>query len=791
MKRAWLVAALCAAGAVAFHAPPAGYINVTQAPCNLDNTGTTDVTAALQACIKLAYSYAIPSLPLFFPAGNYLVSDTIVLAQDNPGPDDGINVVPGRFLPLIFIGATTSLPDRPTFVLAPNSPGFDTGSGNNYKPVVHIYSTGGEGVDMNNLFKGINFDLTAPGNPSAVAISHAGAQGATVTDVTVTAGPDTFACFAGLNGAGGAHSNIACTGGRYGLWVDDSQPVPVVVGAQLINQSVSAINYFSQETLTITGLSIVVPPYATGPAITTSNQGMSLHDVQIVCAGDGSNKTAIQTSRSLYVHNAYVQGCGTVIAGQAGMPPLSLNGTCNTQTTAWLHISEWAKGVDISPYYHANVVYTPSGAGGTPIRADGGNISQVDCIPTGTPGGGPPADLLSRHLWDEASFPALDRGDTADARRDCGAVGDNVTDDTAALQACLTAHARVFLPPGLYRISATLTMQPGGALVGMGNCASYIVAVTTGFPAASPSSPQPLLRTDTDSGAGASPTILAFVGLATWAHVPDVYTLDWCSQHPLSLWRVNYEHRSTECLWMSAYQSLSPTIIPCQLPVNLTIPKTMFRGLGRVHSFVNDDTGGILNTGAKYRHVVVANTTGFASDTAKLRFYSLNLEHAQSEANGEIRNASHVSVYSIKGEGNTPLLWIRGDSANVSVTGLGGGITPFPYNFTSPPDFEQATAGIFRVDAGAAGLTFAALLDHGYGAQAPYWPPNGGGCSWGRHYPYPGTAIPFYPYSTYPNVSMWNCWFGERVATAYWYMISYGNSGNGSTPMDKPIYWAN
>ena len=83
--------------------------------------------------------------------------------------------------------------------------------------MVHILNSGGEEVDMNNVWRGIDFDLPAPGNPGAVAISHAGAQGATVSDVTVRALHSTFACFACLNGAGGEHSNIECHGARYGV----------------------------------------------------------------------------------------------------------------------------------------------------------------------------------------------------------------------------------------------------------------------------------------------------------------------------------------------------------------------------------------------------------------------------------------------------------------------------------------------------------------------------------------------------------------------------------------------
>ena len=138
-------------------------------------------------------------------------------------------------------------------------------------------------------------------------------------------------------------------------------------------------------------------------------------------------------------------------------------------------------------------------------------------------------------------------------------------------------------------------------------------------------------------------------------------------------------------------------------------------------------------------------------------------------------------------------MWLRNSTVNVSVLGLGGGITPFAFNFSSPPDFSQLTPSLFRVDAGARGITFAALLDHGYGASPPYWPPSGGGCKWQRHYPYPGTAVAAYPYSTFPNVTMWNCWSGQYVSTAYWYMLTTPGDADPAVahtlPGDKPVLW--
>lgn len=206
---------------------------------------------------------------------------------------------------------------------------------------------------------------------------------------------------------------------------------------------------------------------------------------------------------------------------------------------------------------------------------------------------------------------------------------------------------------------------------------------------------------------------------------------------------------------------------------------------------MNDDTGAILSTGAAYRSLLIADTSAFAAAGARTRFYGLNLEHAQSEANGEVRNSSFVDIYSVKAEGNAPILWLRGDVANVSVLGLGGGVTPFEYNFTQPSDFAQRSASLFRVDAGARGVKFAALLDHGYGASAPYWPPTGGACTWTHKYAYPGQAVAEYPFWTFPNVTMWRCWYGTKVNTAFWHMISDGGgvAGEHTAPMDKPVYY--
>ena len=749
-----------------------GYLDAI-ADCQADPTGASDSTSALQACFHTAYRYGghapgkWPS-PVFFPAGTYLVSDTLNLTQANPGPQDGVNVCPSRFLSLAAFGSSAAT-ERPIIRLAGSSPGYERPAG--FKPVVHIWNQDGEGLDMNNVWRGIDFDLTAAGNSAAVGIEHAGAQGATVSDVTVHALPSTFACFAGVNGAGGTHSNVVCFGARYGVYMDDSQPVPVLVGSRFINQSVTAIMYLSQESLSLVGSEIVTSPDATGPAIqsTGGNRGMSLIDTAIHCTG--IRQTAIRTPASLYARDVYIRGCDTAIS-QNTIAPLP-----GPAADLWLHIAEWARGTDTGRYFYSNVIYTDDN------RATNATVQSVTSLPQHST---PPADLLLRRVWKSTMQAGVDSPGVANAKTECGARGDDMTDDTASLQKCLLQHSAVFLPPGRYRISATLDVPAGGSLVGMGSSFSFLLAASSGFPNASAAAPAPLLRTAAADAAG-QPTTIAFLGLLTWHHLADVYIVDWRTQHPLSLWRSNFDTRECECLWTSGYQRLSPTDIPCSLPLNLTIAKSVFRGLGRVHSFVNDDTGHILSTGSKYRAVLISDTAAFAATTARTRFYSLNLEHVQSESAAEVVNASWVDIYSVKIEGNMPVLWLRSDVSHVSLLALGGGFTAWPSNWTYPSDFSPATPSTLRVDAGAQFVTLALLQDHGLGASSS-WPPFYSLCPWSHHYPFPGERVAEYPYWTYPNATMWNCWWGFIVSELYWSMV-WSPTFNLTRPADKPILW--
>ena len=96
-----------------------------------------------------------------------------------------------------------------------------------------------------------------------------GAQGATVQDVSVRLGQDAFAGFGGAGGAGGSHVNVEVSGGRFGMYINESEPAPVVAAARFVGQSESAITFSdgAQPPLVLVGVEVEQPAGATGPAL--------------------------------------------------------------------------------------------------------------------------------------------------------------------------------------------------------------------------------------------------------------------------------------------------------------------------------------------------------------------------------------------------------------------------------------------------------------------------------------------------------------------------------------------
>eukprot|EP00729_Bicosta_minor_P007761 gene7761-8976_t len=466
---------------------PRGLLDVTQPPYSADNTGKHDVTSILQQAITDGYS---KQLAVYFPVGKYLVSDTLTVLQSGWGAeqsDGGVNIVPCRFHSNTLIGSTEGLKldgsgQRPTIVLAPTSPGFN--NENTPKNVMKITNSHAENINMNNVFRGIDFEISH-GNPGAVGLFFHGAQGGVTQDVTVTFPFEGYAGFGGGGGAGASHINVKVVGGRYGLWFKASEPCPVAAGVTLINQTSSAVMYGGQQTLVLAGLHVEMAAGAVGPAVApaSKNQPITLVDATIDCSNGNGSIVPIQLGvASIYLRNVFISSRCNLES--VGYPTTTAAGqVVARESRQWLHVVELARGVDAGSNGGDTVIMDVIYKNG--VRTPNATVYNASLVQPGmvTPGDA----MVAKHTWDEGTFATLERA--ADAVADCGAKGDGVADDTDALQACVDTHRDVFLPKGRFRLSKTLEVGINTTLLGLSQTLSVLMPMHDGF------------RTDVDQNA--------------------------------------------------------------------------------------------------------------------------------------------------------------------------------------------------------------------------------------------------------------------------------------------------
>ncbi len=628
-----------------------GFLDITAAPFHADPTGQSDATRAIQNAVVYAREH---QLVTFFPPGTYRVSDTIecIQTRHDPVTHEVLRARKGRDWPCI-LGGSRRGKARPKIVLAPNSSGF--GDPEHRKYVIHFWARavdeGGyddpqPNISMNQMFIGIDVTI-GPGNPGAVAIRHRAAQGSGVEDCTIDA---TYG-YSGLEGgagSGGSHANVTIIGGRIGVDLRETQPAPTITGFTLRGQTETALLCSSRQALTAVGLRIETD--TAGPAIVTRQpQGphhgqLCLVDSVIDFHRPGKN-TAIDAGAAVFLDNVYLHGAETIVRS-AGEPKLSIIGG------PWNRVPEFALAVDppVTRKWQSKepIQYH------TAIFLDGKRQAGMK-FGGAEPSGPPPDDLQSRHIWDDR-FPSRE---TPTAVNVCAApyraAGDGTTDDVDALQRAIDEHDLVFLPKGTYRISRTLTLRPRTKLLGAGRCYSWIeplAAPKSDF--ANAASPQPVVRTADDANAR---TVLAFLGIRIPNDVTNAWCLHWQSGQRSIFRDVNIERR----FWVSP-QRAQPRLF--KEPLVLIDG----HGGGRWYNFHQESWHG---QDRDYRHLLVQDTS------QPLAFYQCNVEHARGDANMELRGAHHVSLYSVKGEYNAPIVWIR-DCDDVRLFGYGGNAAAFP-----------------------------------------------------------------------------------------------------------------
>ncbi|MFC1582541.1 glycosyl hydrolase family 28-related protein [Planctomycetota bacterium] len=618
-----------------------GLADVTAAPFNADPTGKEDATAALQRAIDFARDH---QMVCYFPAGTYSISDTLKCYQGYYRRANG-KVLSARMFPCVLLGPQTSPGGRPVIRLQDKAVGFTDPDKPKY--LIHFKarsttdpSKPQPNISFNQLFANIDIHL-GTGNPGAIGIRHRAAQGSGVQDCSITA-TGAFKGLEGGAGSGGSHANIIIGGGRIGADLMQTQPAPTLTGITLIGQSESALVYGGRQALTAVGL--VIGFAGSGPMVKGTaewNQAflgpMNIIDSRLVYSGEARTTPAIVSSRSVYLRNVYLKDCASAVRVKDKKP---VDGRKN----GWMHIKEYAAGID-GPVYkkmqYRSSVYIKS-------------VSLGNLLPPSTASAAPPRDLQTRHVW-KWEFPSFNSGNAVNVKdAPYKAKGDGFADDTEALQKAIDKNEIVFLPKGIYRVTRTIELKPETKLVGIAKHLSLIAVTDAGKSFGDHLSPQPVVRTADDADAE---TILAFCGIYVPFEVPGAYALEWrCGRKSI--------FREAKC-WLMPLAGYGRRI-PKHAERSGPLVRISGNGGGRWYNFFEEGMHGHPD----FRHLLIENTR------EPLSFYHLNAEHAHSDANMEIRGASNVMIYGLKGEFNAVILKIM-NSNNIKMFGYGGNASAY------------------------------------------------------------------------------------------------------------------
>jgi hypothetical protein len=566
-------------------------------------------------------------LSVFFPAGVYRVSDTIV--ADQPRQRRVANALLRRDdFPCVLWGSTRG--GRARIALADNAPGF--GDAKNPKPVIRSESyNGNPNVSFNQMIVHVDVDLGC-GNDGAIGIDHQGAQGCVTEDVTVVA-VGAFAGFRGTHGSGGGASHITVRGGRFGLYLAGlgsrpryagSQPSPVISNVNLIGQTEKAILSGTRGPLTLVGASIDGPGVHIQGPWGAWNGALNIVDSIICRRGEGP---VITGNRPVCLSNVYFKNAPEIVRLE-NVPALK------GAPQGWTHVKEYAAGP--SPAY--------------PVWVDG--VKRRAPLVVVKRDSAPPGDLLRPHQWTEPLPSWEDAGVVNVKDEPYAAAGDGTTDDTNAIQKALDESRDVFLPKGIYRIARPLRLRAETRFFGTG-VHSKIDPLPQAAAFCDPKNPQPMVTTPDDPAATCT---IAFLQL--WCRIPGAHAIHWQAGRRSMVRNVRTKP--------GPYLRGAP---PSNHPMILIDGS----GGGRWYNALMHMK---FPQGLQHRHVLARGTR------EPLTFYMLNPEHSAADYMVEFRGVRNVNIYGVKAE----TLGARGprdltpvlihDSSAFRVFGHGGNASP-------------------------------------------------------------------------------------------------------------------
>jgi hypothetical protein len=424
-------------------------------------------------------------------------------------------------------------------------------------------------------------------------------------------------------------------------------------------------------------------------------------------------------------------------------------------SAAWTVVGEFAHGIKLSG------LSTPSDSNGGIDAATGTFTSRVHVLLNGSKVNGtrlevdirgtrdaPDDAVATRHLYNgktAAQLPSFESPGVVDAASH-GAIGDGITDNSAALTAALAAAAAaapphtkaVFLGRGIFRVSHTVELPADVSLLGAGLHLTSLVPSSSGF-----APHTQVLKTTAGS------TVFSGISVSTWAHYDSVSAVEWGAGTG-SVWMQIHVNRMDECgisggtplASMNATSTratrravagrLLDPIPECKPHVRISIPLVLVTGSGSFYNFYNEDAMGTMVAGdyqtKDYRHILVTGKN--------VRLYHFNPEHSVSNANSEFNSATNISVYGTKSEGHSATIWVR-NCTNVFHSGHAGNAKPYSCDPTTCASWHPSPcacdwAGVdslFRVENCMGNCRFGNLWSQSKKAPgfSEYWGSSGSG----------------------------------------------------------------
>jgi sugar lactone lactonase YvrE len=383
--------------------------------------GKTDVSKALQMAInqvKKEKNFGI----LFIPEGKYKISETIYIPNA---------------IRLIGYGKK-----RPEFILAKKSPGYQQEVRNDKGGANYMFWFTGSIVenqqpipDANagtfySAMSNINLRIE-DGNPFAIALRTHYAQHCFISHVSISTGKGK----AGIFDVGNELENVAFYGGDYGIYTTKASPGwPVVmVDSYFEGQRCAAVR--SQES----GLAMV---------------NMQVKNVPTVFDIDPEH------AERLYIENSRFENISDAVFIVSN--PDNSNNQLTIRNTDCRNVPVLAKyrRADINPAIVRHKLYKiknfAHGLQMDDLSAQPEYRTTLNIEP-----------IQEMPLAQARNIPDLPPMETWVNIRDLGAVGDNITDDTKAIQEAMDKYDNIYVPQGWYRISQTLKMKPHTRMIGL------------------------------------------------------------------------------------------------------------------------------------------------------------------------------------------------------------------------------------------------------------------------------------------------------------------------------------